>query len=256
MNTLAFLSSLALFTLPVSAADAPAGGPAKPETATPGATSSPEWRQQVSDAAGRQSAFVVKASSFPIVAGIEPTDLRVALIRKSLVDSLKNMPQPRKEDFQKLQEQYGKAFDQYQKINSARQSVIEKRLMEIHAKMPGVTVLENGIHYEVRKSDKPEENFPLSEVNWAKIGSTTITIMEIKIHTDLFSWIGDLLETVPDGKEWIFYVPAELAGYTGEQGVKRFVFSKRDDLEAQDPDSDDDSAEHPGGTDPDIEDEE
>lgn len=256
MNTLAFLSSLALFTLPVSAADAPAGGPAKPETAAPGAASSPEWRQQVSDAAGRQAALVVKTSSLR-AAGIDPADLRVAVIRSSMGDSLKNMPQAQKTDFQKIQQHYGKAFDHYKKLNSARQSMIDKQLMEIHAQLPGVTVLENGMHYEIRKSDKPEENFPLAEINWAVIGTTTATIVETEARPHYFPWFKEVPETIPDGTEWIFYVPVKLVGSNQATGqYVRVAFSKRDVPESQDSDSEEDTAEHPDGFDPDIEDEE
>lgn len=257
MNTRPLLlASLLVLTLPISVVGLPAIEPSEPQTAPPGATSSPEWRQQVSDASGRQAALVVKTSSLRS-AGIDPADLRVAVIRSSMGDSLKNMPQARKTDFQKIQQHYGKAFDHYKKLHSARQSIIDKQLMEIHAQLPGVIVLENGIHYEVRKSDKPEENFPLAEINWAVIGSTTATLGELKAQPSFFSWFKEVPKTIPDGTEWIFYVPVKLLGSNQATGqYVRVAVSKRDKPECQDSDSEEDTAKHPKGFDPDIEDEE
>lgn len=98
-------------------------------------------------------------------------------------------------------------------ILEARQTEVERGLLRLHARQPGVRTAPSGLQYSVEQAVTAEDNLPFSRANRvrvARIGGKTL--IEGSMHPGELDCIAEIAEEIPNGKTWTFYVPANLTG--------------------------------------------
>lgn len=149
--------------------------------------------------------------------GLEARDFDNALLMKHLQKMLAELPKMKDEALEKkLVKQQKKLLKQVIPVLQARESAKEKRVLELNAKRPGVTTLPNGVQMEVQPG-----NGSIHAVNRIMteegISDPERTTTQCSVD-DLPEAVQRMLDQVPAGSAWTFWIPAEVTDAIAREG--------------------------------------
>lgn len=119
----------------------------------------------------------------------------------------------RPEEDGKTKETANAALQACRLLLEARQTEVERGLLQLHAGEPGVCVAPSGLQYSVEQSAEPGENKPFAQANHvciSRIGGKML--VEQRMRPEELPCIADIAASLPAGKTWTFYVPGNLTG--------------------------------------------
>lgn len=151
--------------------------------------------------------------------GLEARDFDNALIMEHLHKMLAELPKMKDGALEKqLMEQREKLDKQVIPVLQAREAAKEKRVLELNAKRPGVTTLPNGIQMEVLPGQGSIRgiNRIMIEVGISEPERTTTQCSV----DDLPEAVRRMLDKVPAGSAWTFWIPAEVTDAIANEGVE------------------------------------
>lgn len=151
--------------------------------------------------------------------GLEARDFDNALIMEHLHKMLAELPKMKDGALEKqLMEQREKLDKQVIPVLQAREAAKEKRVLELNAKRPGVTTLPNGIQMEVQPGSGSIRgvNRIMIEVGISEPERTTTQCSV----DDLPESVRRMLDKVPAGSAWTFWIPAEVTDAIANEGVE------------------------------------
>ena len=151
--------------------------------------------------------------------GLEARDFDTALIMEHLHKMLAELPKMKDSALEKqLMEQREKLDKQVIPVLQAREAAKEKRVLELNAKRPGVTILPNGIQMEVQPGSGSIRgvNRIMIEVGISEPERTTTQCSV----DDLPEAVRRMLDKVPAGSAWTFWIPAEVTDAIANEGVE------------------------------------
>lgn len=151
--------------------------------------------------------------------GLEARDFDTALIMEHLHKMLAELPKMKDGALEKqLMEQREKLDKQVIPVLQAREAAKEKRVLELNAKRPGVTTLPNGIQMEVLPGQGSIRgiNRIMIEVGISEPERTTTQCSV----DDLPEAVRRMLDKVPAGSAWTFWIPAEVTDAIANEGVE------------------------------------
>ena len=151
--------------------------------------------------------------------GLEARDFDNALIMEHLHKMLAELPKMKDGALEKqLMEQREKLDKQVIPVLQAREAAKEKRVLELNAKRPGVTTLPNGIQMEVQPGSGSIRgvNRIMIEVGISEPERTTTQCSV----DDLPETVRRMLDKVPAGSAWTFWIPAEVTDAIANEGVE------------------------------------
>lgn len=151
--------------------------------------------------------------------GLEARDFDTALIMKHLHKMLAELPKMKDGALEEqLMEQREKLDKQVIPVLQAREAAKEKRVLELNAKRPGVTTLPNGIQMEVQPGSGSIRgvNRIMIEVGISEPERTTTQCSV----DDLPEAVRRMLDKVPAGSAWTFWIPAEVTDAIANEGVE------------------------------------
>ena len=151
--------------------------------------------------------------------GLEARDFDNALIMEHLHKMLAELPKMKDGALEKqLMEQREKLDKQVIPVLQAREAAKEKRVLELNAKRPGVTILPNGIQMEVQPGSGSIRgvNRIMIEVGISEPERTTTQCSV----DDLPEAVRRMLDKVPAGSAWTFWIPAEVTDAIANEGVE------------------------------------
>ena len=151
--------------------------------------------------------------------GLEARDFDNALIMEHLHKMLAELPKMKDSALEKqLMEQREKLDKQVIPVLQAREAAKEKRVLELNAKRPGVTTLPNGIQMEVQPGSGSIRgvNRIMIEVGISEPERTTTQCSV----DDLPEAVRRMLDKVPAGSAWTFWIPAEVTDAIANEGVE------------------------------------
>ena len=151
--------------------------------------------------------------------GLEARDFDTALIMEHLYKMLAELPKMKDGALEKeLMEQREKLDKQVIPVLQAREAAKEKRVLELNAKRPGVTTLPNGIQMEVQPGQGSIRgiNRIMIEVGISEPERTTTQCSV----DDLPEAVRRMLDKVPAGSAWTFWIPAEVTDAIVNEGVE------------------------------------
>ena len=151
--------------------------------------------------------------------GLEARDFDNALIMEHLHKMLAELPKMKDGALEKqLMEQREKLDKQVIPVLQAREAAKEKRVLELNAKRPGVTTLPNGIQMEVQPGSGSIRgvNRIMIEVGISEPERTTTQCSV----DDLPEAVRRMLDKVPAGSAWTFWIPAEVTDAIANEGVE------------------------------------
>lgn len=151
--------------------------------------------------------------------GLEARDFDNALIMEHLHKMLAELPKMKDGALEKqLMAQREKLDKQVIPVLQAREAAKEKRVLELNAKRPGVTTLPNGIQMEVQPGTGSIRgvNRIMIEVGISEPERTTTQCSV----DDLPESVRRMLDKVPAGSAWTFWIPAEVTDAIANEGVE------------------------------------
>ena len=151
--------------------------------------------------------------------GLEARDFDTALIMEHLHKMLAELPKMKDSALEEqLMEQREKLDKQVIPVLQAREAAKEKRVLELNAKRPGVTTLPNGIQMEVQPGQGSIRgvNRIMIEVGISEPERTTTQCSV----DDLPEAVRRMLDKVPAGSAWTFWIPAEVTDAIANEGVE------------------------------------
>lgn len=151
--------------------------------------------------------------------GLEARDFDTALIMEHLHKMLAELPKMKDSALEKqLMDQREKLDKQVIPVLQAREAAKEKRVLELNAKRPGVTTLPNGIQMEVQPGQGSIRgiNRIMIEVGISEPERTTTQCSV----DDLPESVRRMLDKVPAGSAWTFWIPAEVTVAIANEGVE------------------------------------
>lgn len=151
--------------------------------------------------------------------GLEARDFDNALIMEHLHKMLAELPKMKDSALEEqLMEQREKLDKQVIPVLQAREAAKEKRVLELNAKRPGVTTLPNGIQMEVQPGSGSIRgvNRIMIEVGISEPERTTTQCSV----DDLPEAVRRMLDKVPAGSAWTFWIPAEVTDAIANEGVE------------------------------------
>lgn len=151
--------------------------------------------------------------------GLEARDFDNALLMKHLQKMLAELPKMKEEALEKkLIAQQKKLLKQVIPVLQARESAKEKRVLELNAKRSGVATLPNGVQMEVQPG-----NGSIHAVNRIMteegISDPERTTTQCSVD-DLPEAVRRVLDKVPSGSAWTFWIPAEVTDAIANEGVE------------------------------------
>lgn len=151
--------------------------------------------------------------------GLEARDFDNALLMKHLQKMLAELPKMKEEALEKkLVKQQKKLLKQVIPVLQARESAKEKRVLELNAKRSGVATLPNGVQMEVQPG-----NGSIHAVNRIMteegISDPERTTTQCSVD-DLPEAVRRVLDKVPAGSAWTFWIPAEVTDAIANEGVE------------------------------------
>ena len=151
--------------------------------------------------------------------GLEARDFDNALLMKHLQKMLAELPKMKEEALEKkLVKQQKKLLKQVIPVLQAREAAKEKRVLELNAKRSGVTTLPNGVQMEVQPG-----NGSIQAVNRIMteegISDPERTTTQCSVD-DLPEAVRRMLDKVPAGSAWTFWIPAEVTDAIANEGVE------------------------------------
>ena len=151
--------------------------------------------------------------------GLEARDFDNALLMKHLQKMLAELPKMNEEALEKkLVKQQKKLLKQVIPVLQAREAAKEKRVLELNAKRSGVSTLPNGVQMEVQPG-----NGSIQAVNRIMteegISDPERTTTQCSVD-DLPEAVRRVLDKVPAGSAWTFWIPAEVTDAIANEGVE------------------------------------
>lgn len=125
-----------------------------------------------------------------------------------------NNPAPVEERARALEKQMEPLIEKLRQLEKEDMAQQEAAFLRENAKKPGVKVLENGMQYVVKKNGGEDGNIFINEAE--RIECSTVTGTLAYIHNgsigedDLPSCVNEIMDELPEGEEWVFYIPREL----------------------------------------------
>lgn len=151
--------------------------------------------------------------------GLEARDFDTALIMEHLHKMLAELPKMKDGALEKeLMEQREKLDKQVIPVLQAREAAKEKRVLELNAKRPGVTTLPNGIQMEVQPGQGSIRGVNRIMIE-AGISEPERTTTQCSVD-DLPESVRRMLDKVPAGSAWTFWIPAEVTDAIANEGVE------------------------------------
>lgn len=151
--------------------------------------------------------------------GLEARDFDNALIMEHLHKMLAELPKMKDSALEKqLMEQREKLDKQVIPVLQAREAAKEKRVLELNAKRPGVTTLPNGIQMEVQPGQGSIRGVNRIMIE-AGISEPERTTTQCSVD-DLPESVRRMLDKVPAGSAWTFWIPAEVTDAIANEGVE------------------------------------
>ena len=151
--------------------------------------------------------------------GLEARDFDTALIMEHLHKMLAELPKMKDSALEKqLMEQREKLDKQVIPVLQAREAAKEKRVLELNAKRPGVTILPNGIQMEVQPGSGSIRGVNRIMIE-AGISEPERTTTQCSVD-DLPEAVRRMLDKVPAGSAWTFWIPAEVTDAIANEGVE------------------------------------
>lgn len=232
----------------------PPAAKAEPSPAPP---SIPEdIRKQYSEFVGKALAFGLQQRFEHMADKTQQPLIDADLVRKTFME---NIARPLDaENIQKEEEAIVKTYNEAYKAYSTAKAA---RFLKENAKKPGIILLENGMQCQVTTDKDPAKNYRIEEADSVDVGVPdsdfpTHSRMSSSGVLDGFDELSDisreLLKELPEGTEWIVYVPASAMSEEFKADANAFLvltFRMSKDSEHDDKDATD-------GRDEDIEDEE
>ncbi len=183
-----------------------------------------DFLKQLDDALQKKSIAKPKTLAEAMAAslredGLEARDFDNALLMKHLQKMLAELPKMKEKDVEKkLVKQQKKLLKQVIPVLQARESAKEKRVLELNAKRSGVTTLPNGVQMEVQPG-----NGSIHAVNRIMteegISDPERTTTQCSVD-DLPEAVRRVLDKVPAGSAWTFWIPAEVTDAIANEGVE------------------------------------
>lgn len=163
--------------------------------------------EQVNEGLGAYMGLLI-ADSFKTLSTID-----VDLFQKAFDDEWNN-PAPVEERARELEKQMKPLSEKMRQLEKADMERREAAFLRENAKKPGVTVLKNGMQYTVKKSGSEDGNIFIDEAKRIECSTVTGTLAYIRDgsigENDLPSCVNEIMDELPDGEEWMFYIPREL----------------------------------------------
>ena len=151
--------------------------------------------------------------------GLEARDFDTALIMEHLHKMLAELPKMKDGALEKqLMEQREKLDKQVIPVLQAREAAKEKRVLELNAKRPGVTTLPNGIQMEVQPGQGSIRGVNRVMIE-SGISEPERTTTQCSVD-DLPEAVRRMLDKVPAGSAWTFWIPAEVTDAIANEGVE------------------------------------
>ncbi len=151
--------------------------------------------------------------------GLETRDFDTALIMERLRKMLAELPKMKDSALEKqLMEQREKLDKQVIPVLQTREAAKEKRVLELNAKRPGVTTLPNGIQMEVQPGQGSIRGVNRIMIE-AGISEPERTTTQCSVD-DLPEAVRRMLDKVPAGSAWTFWIPAEVTDAIANEGVE------------------------------------
>lgn len=183
-----------------------------------------DFLKQLDDALQKKSIAKPKTLAEAMAAGLredglEARDFDNALLMKHLQKMLAELPKMKEEALEKkLVTQQKKLLKQVIPILQQREAAKEKRVLELNAKRSGVTTLPNGVQMEVQPG-----NGSIHAVNRIMteegISAPERTTTQCSVD-DLPEAVQRMLDQVPAGSAWTFWIPAEVTDAIANEGVE------------------------------------
>ena len=149
--------------------------------------------------------------------GLEARDFDNALLMKHLQKMLAELPKMKEEALEKkLVKQQKKLLKQVIPVLQARESAKEKRVLELNARRSGVSTLPNGVQMEVQPgsgSIRAVNRIMVEE----GISDPERTTTQCSVD-DLPEAVQRMLDQVPAGSAWTFWIPAEVTDAIAREG--------------------------------------
>ncbi|MDO4220817.1 MAG: hypothetical protein Q4C88_01680 [Akkermansia sp.] len=149
--------------------------------------------------------------------GLEARDFDNALLMKHLNKMLAELPKMKEKDVEKkLVNQSRKLARQVIPILQQRESAKEKRVLELNARRSGVSTLPNGVQMEVQPgsgSIRAVNRIMVEE----GISDPERTTTQCSVD-DLPEAVRRVLDQVPAGSAWTFWIPAEVTDAIAREG--------------------------------------
>ncbi|MDO4817392.1 MAG: FKBP-type peptidyl-prolyl cis-trans isomerase N-terminal domain-containing protein [Akkermansia sp.] len=181
-----------------------------------------DFLKQLDDALQKKSIAKPKTLAEAMAAGLredglEARDFDNALLMKHLNKMLAELPKMKEKDVEKkLVNQSRKLARQVIPILQQREAAKEKRVLELNARRSGVTTLPNGVQMEVQPgsgSIRAVNRIMVEE----GISDPERTTTQCSVD-DLPEAVQRMLDQVPAGSAWTFWIPAEVTDAIAREG--------------------------------------